>query len=357
MRMQRRLPGAMVLSCALVMIGLVGAACGGEADSQVAVDAEAQSRTEAADSAAAPQRAKTQLDTVAAAEVIPAPAVAADAASLQVFVDRNRRGEENSLHSEFFVNNTLVNIFSTDTQKRIGQHIKPAWNTITIRTTRQPHAPSPNGLSFAIGPVEPNPQQEASVMRPVLWSFGNQRGWDWERDTGHSYRLDRNTTTTTHTYHLYFAGLDADMAQLKEGDYILTGQASRRGEDVPFTGTIFINGTPLNSFVVAERQVVITPLLKQGKNEVKLVTTRVDGAVLSDNNGLSFTIAGPARYNAREKKFQMTQVADFIGGVGWTFDEKTGAAVSKENPAANAVERIIPLFLDEAPGVAAGSSS
>jgi hypothetical protein len=186
-------------------------------------------------------------------------------------------------------------------------------------------------------------------MQPVIWTFGNQRGWDWDRDKGYSFSLDPAVSTTVESYKLFFAGLVGEVIDIHEGAFVLTGEPSRSGEDVPFTGTVFINGHPLNSFTTAKRQLVINPLLKPGKNEIKLVTHRVEGAVLRDNNDLAFTIAGPARYNARDKKFELKPIADFTGGVGWKFDEKTGAAVNKNNPASPSVERTIPLFLDELP--------
>lgn len=274
------------------------------------------------------------------------------AKDLSVFVSRNRAGEDNGLHSEFIVNGTTADVFTSDKQRQIGKHIRPEWNTIAVKTTRQENATSPNGLGFSIGPVRHDDAANRDVMKPVLWSFGNQRGWDWEKEGGYSYRLDPAATESAQTYHLFFAGLDLEDTPIREGDYILTGGPKRSGEDVPYTGTIYVNGTPLNSFAVQPRRVVITSLLKQGKNEIRLVTRKVEGAVLSDSNGLSFTVQGPAVYDARNKQFMVAPVTQLDGNPGWAFDPKTGAAVSKAKPGYDTVERAVPLFLDEAPRTA-----
>lgn len=58
--------------------------------------------------------------------------------------------------------------------------------------------------------------------------------------------------------------------------------------------SLSINGNPFSSFLGAKRQIVIPPLLKQNKNEVKLISQRVKDSL--QKNDIEASIAGPAEW-------------------------------------------------------------
>ncbi len=70
------------------------------------------------------------------AQVAPA---TSDAVSdpIQVWAERNYQSTENPLHSEFVVNGTTIDIFSSDARKPIAKFLKNGWNTIEIKTAPQ----------------------------------------------------------------------------------------------------------------------------------------------------------------------------------------------------------------------------
>jgi hypothetical protein len=111
--------------------------------------------------------------------------------------------------------------------------------------------------------------------------------------------------------------------------------------------TVFVNGTPLNSALMGERKLVITPLLKQGKNDIKVVTAAV-GGYLEDNDTV-VTIEGPAEYSAAQKKYLFGPVVEFKNMEGWVRDKKHAQLVCRDKPGADTIERTISFTLDEAP--------
>ena len=77
----------------------------------------------------------------------------------------------------------------------------------------------------------------------------------------------------------------------------------------PLTLTVFVNGTPLNTFLGKNREVVITPLLKERKNEFKIVSARVKDAI--DDNDIQVQMIGPLHYNASREKFEGKPIVEF----------------------------------------------
>ena len=55
------------------------------------------------------------------------------------------------------------------------------------------------------------------------------------------------------------AGLEAEGRPTAAGDYVLTGDQTYGSWNAPVTGTVFVNGHALSTFLGHERHVVITP--------------------------------------------------------------------------------------------------
>jgi hypothetical protein len=286
-----------------------------------------------------PPQKKTTTQAKAAAEQ-------SGEAPLMVWVKRQTGYQDNPLQSEFSINGATVDVFTSDTQKTIGKHLKKGWNDIAIETTPQQPASNNNSLWFSIGPVSRD-KNDRQVMMP-LWKFGN--GTDWEYNDGKfSHATGPDLKKVSLSYRVYYAGLEHEHGKVRTGDYWLQGGPQTNYLNVPLTATVFVNDTPLNSFILAERQVVITPLLKKGKNEIKLVSSRVDNAVYA--NDIILSVAGPAEYHAARRKFEAKPIVEFKAMQGWEHEKKTGQLVSKADPHAKTIERIVPFFLDEAPVV------
>jgi hypothetical protein len=253
---------------------------------------------------------------------------------------------DNPLQSEFTINGKMLNIFTSDTFEPIGPYLKDGWNTITVKTTPQEPANKENGLIFEIGPAQKAPGKDEWIMNPVLWKFRNET--DWKLTNGkYSHPLGPDVKEVTLSYRIYYAGLQNENTKLKAGDLVLTGKPSFSTWNSPVIATVFVNGTPLNTFLLAERTVVITPFLKPGKNEIKLVSSRVKNSI--KNNDIEFNIAGPAEWDVGKGQFLLKPILQFKSMQGWTLDSKTGMLVNSAKPDAESIERVIPFVLKDAP--------
>lgn len=253
---------------------------------------------------------------------------------------------DNPLHSEFSINGKMVNIYTSDTFEPIGPYLKDGWNTITVKTTPQEPANKENGLIFEMGPAEKAAGKDEWLMNPVLWEFRNET--DWKLDNGkYSHPLGPDVKEVTLSYRIYYAGLQNENTKLNAGDFVLTGKPAYSTWNSPVIATVFVNGTPLNTFLLAERTLVITPFLKPGKNEIKLVSSRVKYSI--KDNDIEFSIAGPAQWNVGQGQYVLTPILQFKSMQGWTLDSKTGMLVNSAKPDAESIERVIPFVLKEAP--------
>jgi hypothetical protein len=151
----------------------------------------------------------------------------------------------------------------------------------------------------------------------------------------------------TLSYKIYNAGLQNEKIKLKAGDFVISGKPTFASWNSPVTATVFVNGTPLNSFLLAKRGIVITPFLKQGKNEIKLISSRVKNSV--KNNDIEFEVAGPAEWNVGKGQYQVKSILQFKSMQGWTLDSKTGMLVNRAKPDSESIERVIPFVLKEGP--------
>jgi hypothetical protein len=256
----------------------------------------------------------------------------------------------NSLRTEFTVNDTLVDIFSSGSSKPIDKFLKEGWNTVATKTT--PIDPitqrDPNGLVFQIGPTFKDPKRNQDLMVPILWEFNTRENWRIENGRA-VHQSDPAAREVTVTYRLYYAGNAHERGEMKAGTYVLRGQPKNSSFMVPLTATIFVNGTGLNSFVMQNRELVISPLLKPGRNEIKLVSSRIDN-IIDRGNDITITLFGPLEYNAAQGKYTGPQVLQIDSRAGWDKDPKSGLLVNKANPGSGQLEQVFPF-------VVAGSSA
>jgi len=271
--------------------------------------------------------------------------VSLDSAQIMIWAQRNYNSWDNPLETELSVNGNLVNIFSSDTFEPIEKYLKNGWNDLTLITRPQVPAGKDNELIFRVGPMQADPKDaKRMVMAPVLWEFRN--GTDWSFNNGlYSYPLGPNVKEVTLSYQLYYAGLDLENQQLNAGDFVLQGKPNYTSWNSPVTATVFVNGTPLNSFTLHPRQVVITKLLRPGKNEIKLISRRVKNAI--KDNDILFTVGGPAEWNVSRKQYLFKPIVEFKARQGWQQDAATGQLINPAAPDSETIERVISFVLKE----------
>ncbi len=274
--------------------------------------------------------------------------------TIALWVRRSYNAWDNPMQSEFSINDKTINIYTSDTTESIAEYLKQGWNTITVKTTPQEPATRNNELIFKIGPVFKDPNHDRMVMTPVLWEFHN--GTDWRfREGKYSHPLGPDVKEVSLSFRVYLADFSRDNAELKTGDFVLTGHAEYDAWDAPVTATLFINGTPLNTFLIASRQIVITPLLKQGKNEIKLISTRVKNLIR--NNDISLEVAGPAEWLVGKGRYEVRRIVEFRAMQGWSRDPRSGQLINRDKPDSETIERVIPFFLKEAPKATEGGEA
>jgi len=266
----------------------------------------------------------------------------ANAQEVTLWVERNFKSWENPLHSEVLLNGETLNIFSSDSFEPIQSKLKEGWNVFTVVTRPQEPATDSNDLIFRIGPMVKDAQRNTMVMTTVLWEFRN--GTDWKLENGtYSHPLGPNVKEVTLEFPVYWVGLDRESQELKEGDYILVGKSTFAGWNSPVTGTVYLNGTPFNSFMVGTRQIVVTSLVKPGRNELKLVSNRILNAISS--NDVEISLAGPAEWNVSQNQFMVKPIIEAKAGQGWQKDSKSGQLVNPAAPGSSTIERVIAFMI------------
>jgi hypothetical protein len=299
--------------------------------------------------------AKASAEAIAARQAAEAAVQAETAltgAPFVLSVSREYNSWDNPLHSELSINDVAVNIFTSETNEPIADQLKEGWNTITLKTTPQEPANKANSLLFRIGRMKKDDASKALTMAPVIWEFRNGTDWKFNDATqSFSHPLGPKVKEVTISYRIFNAGIDREVVEVSAGDYVLIGKPAYSSWNSPVVGTVFVNGTPLNSFLLEQRSVVITPLLKKGRNEIKLVSTRVKNSIA--RNDIQFEIAGPAEWNVAESKYTLPRVIQFNAMQGWVQDPKSGQLIQRLKPNAEEIERVIPFLLKTAPAVAA----
>jgi hypothetical protein len=142
---------------------------------------------------------------------------------------------------------------------------------------------------------------------------------------------------------VYYAGMEREGGELKAGDYVLVGKPTYNVWNSPVVATVWINGTALNSFTTAERQLIVTDLLKPGKNEIKILSSRVPNAI--KNNDVEFWIGGPAEWSVADRRFTVKPIVQFKAMQGWRQNRQTGQLENPSKAGADEIERIIPFMV------------
>jgi hypothetical protein len=258
--------------------------------------------------------------------------------TLSVWSERSSAYQEANLHSELRINGQLAGVFTSDTREVVEPLLKQNdWNDIAVRTLARHPGERLTSIKLQLGPAQRNDQGEL-VMSPVLWWLDN--GGDWSLDGGRlRHQLDPDAAEVTLSTRVFYAGLERESAKVGRGDYVLTAQPGSEYYNPSATATVFINGTPLNSFTSQPRQVVITPLLKDGDNELRLVTVPVKNAVRE--NDISFSIGGPATYNVAQQNYEFSPILEFTSLDGWRRDPASGQLVAADDPARETIERVL----------------
>ncbi len=267
-------------------------------------------------------------------------------AELMLRVERATAARPCPLHTKVAINHQRVGVFTTESQQAIGKYLKRGWNTITLETTAQP-TDRGNDLILQIGPVHKDPKKDRPVMKPVFWEFHNGTDWRLDEKTGrYSHRKDPQLKQVTLSFPVYFAGMEHERWALQAGDYFLEVRPQLSHRTVPVTLTAYVNGTPLNSFVLRRRQLILTPLLKEGKNELRIVSNRVADVI--SGNKMELIVAGPAEYGAKDEKFHGRQLTQFDSMTGWSRGAD-GQLVNKAKPGSDTVETVLTFTLDQPP--------
>lgn len=267
------------------------------------------------------------------------------ASPLSIWAERHYQAWDNALHTELVVNGTTVDIFTSDTVEPVSEHIKDGWNTIVLKTTPQVPATRTNGLIFRVGPARKEGNKIA--MSPILWRFDNETDWRLQKDGSYSHPLGPDVTDVELTFKVYYAGMDREGGELKAGDYVLVGKPTYAAWNSPVVATVWINGTAFNSFTTAERQLIVTDLLKPGKNEIKIVSGRVPNAI--KNNDVEFWIGGPAEWSVGDRRFTVKPIVQFKAMQGWRQNRQTGQLENPMKAGADEIERVIPFMLKTEP--------
>lgn len=272
---------------------------------------------------------------------------------LHVSVKKYYPSWDNPLHSEFIINGTTVGIFSSDTIVPIEEYLKPGWNDIAIKTIPQEPANKENKLIFKIGPMfKPASDSKKITMKPVLWKFDN--GSDWALDEGGNYfhTAGPDVKTITLNYHVFWGGVEHENSKIKTEDYVLVVKPYYPSWNSPILTTVAVNDSPLTSFLGSDRQVILTPLLKPGKNVIRVITHKVENAFRK--NDIAGELAGPAEWSPGQNKFILTPVTSFKSMQGWKKDAQTGQLNNPTKPESPYMERNIIFMvkgLEEEPKV------
>lgn len=264
--------------------------------------------------------------------------------ALSIWAERHYASWDNPLHTEFVINGTTVDIFTSDKVEPVAGQIKDGWNTLVLKTTPQVPASKANGLIFRIGAAQQ--QGNTIAVSPVLWRFDNETDWRLEDDGSYSHPLGPGVDSVDLTFRVYYAGMEREGGELKAGDYVMLGKPRYASWNSPVVATVWINGTPFNSFAGAERQLIVTDLLKPGKNEIKLVSGRVQNAI--KNNDIEFWIGGPAEWSVADRRFNVKPLVQFKAMQGWRQNPKTGQLENPMKAGADEIERMIPFMLKAA---------
>eukprot|EP00913_Durusdinium_trenchii_P008797 g8263.t1 len=257
---------------------------------------------------------------------------------IMAFARRDSQGYENSLHSEIRVRqggngqSKLAARFTSDSSANLdGLLRRDAWNELTIRTiSAEPPASRANALRIYFGRPQLGRSGDLTMPRAV-WILRNnatsRAGISWKPSNGKL--LFGKAREVEHTFHVYLAGAAHEKRKPMKGDYALICDAPPSGRVPSVTATVFVNGTPLTSFLGAQRTVILRPpLIKPGVNEIRLVTKRVENCQIDGD--FRFTIAGPAESASP----RYPRIKQFTAMKGWVRDAGGTPALLEPDPKA-----------------------
>lgn len=261
--------------------------------------------------------------------------------SIDLWIEREYRTWDNPLQTELSLNDQTVGVYTSDGDEPLTEYLRPGWNTIALKTTPQQNVTQDNGLTFRIGPTVLIGDRR--LLKP-LWELSNKTDWDL-RNGRYVHRLGPQRADVTLLVPVYYSGLEHEQLEMKDGDYVLKGKPTYGSSNGPVSATVFINRTPLNTFLFCERDVVITPLLKVGRNEITIITKRIANVV--GDNDIHLVIYGPVQWNVGQNAFTGPVVAEFGSLQGWKQDPNSGTWTNAANGSADSVERTISVFVKE----------
>ena len=261
-------------------------------------------------------------------------------ASLEVWAQKSSRSRTNPLHSQLRINGQVVDTFEDRSQWTVSKRIDAGtWNEFTLLTKAQQPIKGANHLTFGVGPVTKTANGER--MSPIVWDFVNNEGWELKNG---QYQHRTNEKVVAVKLQFYYGNLKHESRKPASHDYVISSRGASRSRNPSVTATVFVNGTPLTTFSTTPRRAVITDLLKQGSNTIKIVTHRVEGS-LTDND-IRIQMSGPAVGSQSGRR----GVLWLSALTGWQRDAKgkliTGKGESKR------LEREVSFYLPDPVGVA-----
>lgn len=213
---------------------------------------------------------------------------------------RKNFGYPNGLHTEVLVNGTSAGVLTDKGALPIGRLLRPGENVLQFRTFCGARTTSgyPTCLILDVGPAHRT--GSGLQMDRALWAYSNGADWAFQKGPGlWTHKADPAAKDATVTARVYFTGLKGE-GGVGRDDYVLHAANGVANHFPPLTATAFINDVPVNSVFGVQRAVVITHLLRPGKNSVKLVARGLENH-LGPDNPLKLSV-GRGKFNAASGK-------------------------------------------------------
>src|SRR5262249_48425104 len=148
-------------------------------------------------------------------------------------------------------------------------------------------------------------------------------------------------------FSVYVGDLLQENYEIAAGDYVAQAHPVYESWNSRVAATVVVNGTMLTSFMGVERQARITPYLRPGPNEMRLITGRVQNAF--KENDVRINVSGPAQWAAARARFEFKPALELQAMQGWMVQPVSGKLVNREAPASDTLERAVALLLKEDP--------
>ena len=182
-----------------------------------------------------------------------------------------------------------------------------------------------------------------------LWRYYNGENWKLA-DGKYSHRLGPDVEQVQMSADVYYAGVERETRKVKDGDFVLDGWTRWDNYNPSLTTTVFVNDTPLTTFAAIHRRLVITDLLKQGPNTIRLETRHVENSL--HNNNTYIAVSGPAHYDVVKEAYTFRPVTWISAMTGWNRNKATSQLMNAVATDSKQLIRTVPLYLREVPGSA-----